>query len=34
MHNENFNSLLKMIENLIINRASKTSFCELCTFKK
>ena len=34
MYNGNFNSLLKIIESLIVDRALKTSFCELCTLKK
>ena len=34
MHNRNFNSLLKIIEGLIINRILEILFCELCIFRK
>ena len=34
MHNGNFNNLLKMIDNLIINKILKMLFCKLCTFRK
>ena len=34
MHNKNFNSLLKIIKGLIINRVLKMSFCESCTLEK
>ena len=34
MHNKNFNSLLKIIKGLIIDKVSKMLFCEFCTFEK
>ena len=34
MHNENFNSLLKIIKGLIINKVLKMLFYELCMFRK
>ena len=34
MYNGDFNNLLKIIKDLVINKILKTLFCESCTFEK